>query len=155
MEFREQAIKSLGRLKDPIVLGVLTNMYSTLDDNRLKRQVIGSVGANEDRKSAAKFLLGIASDGVDSEQKRNAMMQLAAIASRREDALDRRIDPETAVQREAVVAISRRDKEDAIPVLVNIARTHPKDEVRRQAMLSLGRIGDERAIAFFRETLTK
>jgi HEAT repeat protein len=155
MEFREQAIRSLGRLKDPGVLGILTNMYSTLDDNRLKRQLINSVGANEDRKSAARFLLGIASDGGDSEQKRNAMMQLAQIASRHEGDFDRRIDPETAVQREAVVAISRRNREDAIPVLVNIARTHPKDEVRRQAMLSLGRIGDERAIAFFRETLTK
>jgi HEAT repeat protein len=130
-------------------------MYSTLDDNRLKRQVISSVGANDDRKTAARFLLGVASDGADSEQKRNAMMQLALIATRHDGAFDRRNDPETAVQREAVVAISRRDREVAIPVLVNIARTHPKDEVRRQAMLSLGRIGDERAIAFFREALTK
>jgi HEAT repeat protein len=155
IEFREQAIRSLGRLKEPAVLGVMTSMYTTLDDNRLKRQIIASVGANEDRKSAARFLLGVASDGADSEQKRNAMIQLALIATRHDGAFDRRSDPETAIQREAVVAISRRDKEDAIPILVNIARTHPKDEVRRQAMLSLGRIGDDRAIAFFRETLTK
>jgi len=54
-----------------------------------------------------------------------------------------------------VTAIGRRPKDEAIPILIRAARSHPKMAVRQQAIRMLGQTGDERAVAFFRELLGK
>ena len=64
-------------------------------------------------------------------------------------------DPETEIQKQAVIAISRRPKDEAIPILIRTARSHPKMQVRKVAIQMLGQTGDERAVAFFRELLGK
>ena len=155
MEVRQQAVRALGSFKDPALLGFLTAVFAREQDRQFRRATLGAIAVNKDKKGSATFLLGVASGDGDAAQKRDAMIQLSRVAIRRESGRTERIDSETDVQREAVLAISRRDKEQAIPLLITIARTHPKDEVRRQAILSLGRIGDERAVAFFRENLIK
>jgi HEAT repeat protein len=43
----------------------------------------------------------------------------------------------------------------AIPILIRTARNHPKMAVRKLAIQVLGQTGDERAVAFFRELLSK
>jgi len=154
LDLRERAIAP-GRFKDPVLLGFLTASYSTEEERRLKQSIMSAIATNGDKRGAVRFLVGVASAEGDSGQKRDALVQLSRIATRRERGISERFDAETDVQREAVLAISRRDKEQAIPLLINIARTHPKEEVRRQAMLSLGRIGDDRATAFFRDNLMK
>jgi HEAT repeat protein len=45
--------------------------------------------------------------------------------------------------------------EESVPILIKIARTHPNQLVRRQAIRSLGESGDPRAVDFFREVLSK
>jgi HEAT repeat protein len=155
LDLRERAVVALGRFKDPALLGFLTASYATEEERRLKQSIMSAIAVNGDKRGAVRFLVGVASSDGDSGQKRNALVQLSRIATRRERGVSERNDAETDVQREAVLAISRRDKEQAIPLLISIARTHPKDEVRRQAMLSLGRIGDDRATAFFRDNLLK
>ena len=40
-------------------------------------------------------------------------------------------------------------------MLIKIARTHSKPEIRREAIFWLGRTGDERALAFLEELLSK
>ena len=64
-------------------------------------------------------------------------------------------DADTEVQKQAVFAISQRPKDEAVPLLIKIARTHAKPEVRKQAIFWLGQTGDERALEFFKEILTK
>jgi len=64
-------------------------------------------------------------------------------------------DPETEIQKQAVIAIGRRPKDEAIPILIRTARNHPKVEVRKIAVQMLGRTGDERAVSFFKELLAK
>ena len=64
-------------------------------------------------------------------------------------------DSDTEIQKSAVVAIGRRPKDEAIPILIRTARTHPKMQVRKQAIQMLGQTGDERAVAFFKELLGK
>ena len=54
------------------------------------------------------------------------------------------------IQKQAVIAISRRPKEEAIPILIRTARNHARMEVRKQAIQVLGQTGDERAVAFWR-----
>jgi HEAT repeat protein len=134
---------------------VLTGIYQQDSDQRIKRRVVSAVAMNDDRKGAVKFLLGVAGNDADPEAKRGAMAQLSRLAIRRDGQPMDRLDPETQVQREAVVAIARRPKEESVPLLINIARTHPKEEVRRQAMLLLGRISDDRVLVFFTQELTK
>ena len=64
-------------------------------------------------------------------------------------------DSDTEIQKSAVIAIGRRPKDEAIPILIRTARTHPKMQVRKQAIQMLGQTGDERAVAFFKELLGK
>ncbi len=51
------------------------------------------------------------------------------------------------------MAIGRRPKDEAVPILIRTARNHPSVEVRKLAVQMLGHTGDERAISFFKELL--
>jgi HEAT repeat protein len=62
-------------------------------------------------------------------------------------------DADTEIQKQAVFAISQRPKDEAVPLLIKIARTHSKAEIRKQAIFWLGQTGDERALEFFKEIL--
>ena len=64
-------------------------------------------------------------------------------------------DGNAEVQVQAVRAISERHSEESVPLLIKIARTHPNQLVRKQAIRSLGESGDPRAVEFFREVLMK
>jgi HEAT repeat protein len=54
-----------------------------------------------------------------------------------------------------VRAIGERRSDESVPLLIKIARTHPNQLVRKQAVRSLGETGDPRAVEFFREVLSK
>ena len=64
-------------------------------------------------------------------------------------------DPDREVRRHAVFALSQLPKDEGVPRLIEVARSHRDPEVRKQAMFWLGQSGDERAIRFFEETLSK
>ena len=64
-------------------------------------------------------------------------------------------DPDTAVKKTAVGALARMPKDEGVPLLIQVARTNPNVEVRRQAMFWLGESKDARAISFFEEILSK
>lgn len=49
----------------------------------------------------------------------------------------------------------RRHKFTSVEILIRTARNHPKMPVRKTAIQMLGQTGDERAVAFFRELLSK
>ncbi|MFL5541907.1 MAG: HEAT repeat domain-containing protein [Longimicrobiaceae bacterium] len=58
------------------------------------------------------------------------------------------------LRKHAVFALSQRPREEAVPELVRIARTHRDPEIRKTAMFWLGQSGDPRAIALFEEILS-
>jgi len=64
-------------------------------------------------------------------------------------------DGNTEVQMQAVRSIGERHAEESVPILIKIAKTHPNQLVRKQAIRSLGESGDPRAVEFFREVLMK
>jgi HEAT repeat protein len=64
-------------------------------------------------------------------------------------------DAHAEVQVQAVRSIAERRSEETVPLLIKIARTHPNQLVRKQAIRSLGESGDPRAVDYFREVLTK
>jgi HEAT repeat protein len=63
--------------------------------------------------------------------------------------------PDSELQKQAVIAIGRRPKDEAVPILIRTARNHPNVAVRKLAIQMLGHTGDERAVAFFKELLAK
>ena len=54
-----------------------------------------------------------------------------------------------------ICAPSIGPKNESVPLLINIAKTHPNAVVRKQAIFWLGQTGDERAVEFFKELLLK
>jgi hypothetical protein len=62
-------------------------------------------------------------------------------------------DPETDVRKKAVFALSQLPKDEGVPKLIEVARSHRDAAVRKQAMFWLGQSRDPRALAFFEQIL--
>lgn len=62
-------------------------------------------------------------------------------------------DEDRELRKHAVFALSQRPRDESVPELVRIARTHRDPEIRKTAMFWLGQSGDPRAIALFEEIL--
>ncbi|MDF2773729.1 MAG: lyase domain protein repeat-containing protein [Geminicoccaceae bacterium] len=71
------------------------------------------------------------------------------------DSLSRDGNVDREVQKAVVFAFSQRPREEGIPALIRIARSHRDPDVRRDAVFWLGQSNDPRAIALFEELLTK
>ena len=63
--------------------------------------------------------------------------------------------PDRDVQESAVFAISQRPREEGVPTLIRVAKTHRDPQIRRKAIFWLGQSEDPRALALFEELLTK
>jgi hypothetical protein len=64
-------------------------------------------------------------------------------------------DEDDEVQAAAVFAISQLKKDEAVPALIRIARTHSSPRVRKRALFWLGQSGDPRAIDVLEEILRR
>jgi HEAT repeats len=62
-------------------------------------------------------------------------------------------DPDVEVKKQAVFALSQLPKDEGIPLLIRLARSHTHPIVRKQAMFWLGQSKDPRALSFFEEVL--
>jgi hypothetical protein len=60
---------------------------------------------------------------------------------------------ELEVRKQAVFALSQIRSDGTIDTLIEIARTNPEPELRKNAMFWLGQSGNPRALAFFEEIL--
>jgi hypothetical protein len=105
-------------------------------------------------------LLRLARDPqVDEATRRSAVFwvsQAAGVAATR--GLDSLVGEDTVdrdVRDQAVFALSQRPREEGVPALIRIARTHADPEIRRRAIFWLGQSHDPRALALFEDLLTK
>jgi HEAT repeat protein len=126
VEVRRTILQSLGEIKSPRVEDKLFQVASADENLELRRQAIRALGERAGQRSL-KFLSDMAE----------------------------KTDGNAEVQVQAVRAISERPKDESVPILIRIARTHPNPVVRRQAIRALGESGDPRAVEFFREVLAK
>jgi HEAT repeats len=62
-------------------------------------------------------------------------------------------DPDVEVKRQAVSALGQLPRNEGIPLLIKLARSHTNPVVRKQAMQRLGQLNDPRALSFFEEVL--
>jgi HEAT repeat protein len=158
-DVRRAAGHALGVSSDPASLNVLTGLYGSVANRELKRNLIHSVSINSNQDAAVDFLIKLARTEPDHEARNQALFWLGHKAGEKslgvlKDVVEKE-DDDTEVQKQAVFVISRRPADEAVPLLIKIARTHRKPEVRKQAMFWLGRTGDPRALIFFEEILKK
>ncbi len=103
-------------------------------------------------------LIDIARDGSRPEDVREQAVfwvgqQAADAAIDGRDDLIAGEDDDIEVRKAAVFAISQRSRQEAVPVLMEVAETSRFVKVRRSAVFWLGQTGDSRALDFFERIL--
>src|SRR5215216_509567 len=155
---RQQAMSALAMSRSAATLPLLQNLFETMTTRELKRRALSGIARNDNSDAAATYLIRVAETEKDVELRKSAIANLGKIAGQKSlGALTTTVesDGEVEVQKQAVLAIGRRPKDEAVPILIRTARSHPKMAVRKLAIQVLGQTGDERAVAFFRELLSK
>jgi len=102
-------------------------------------------------------LIALARNGRTADARGTALFWVAQRAGDKAvgtitQALD---DPETEIRKKAVFALSQLPKDEGVPKLIEVARSHRDPGVRKQAMFWLGQSRDPRALAFFEQVLSK
>ncbi|MGH9836619.1 MAG: HEAT repeat domain-containing protein [Blastocatellia bacterium] len=158
-EVRKQAAFAIGVSKDSAALSTLQSLYPSITQRDVKNQIIFAASINENKDAAVNFLIDVAGKDADRESRKQAIFWLGQKAGERslgalKDTVDS-ADADTEIQKQAVFAISQRSKDESVPLLIKIAKTHSNPAVRKQAIFWLGQTGDERAVDFFKEILSK
>jgi HEAT repeat protein len=156
-DIRKTAIRALAERGDAAIDDLL-KLFDSEQSSDVRRAVLQSLSDMKNTRVEDKlFEVAKSSDAVDV--RRQAIRLLGERVSKRSfeflSATAQSTDTNTEVQVQAVRAISERRQEEAVPLLIKIARTHPNQLVRKQAIRSLGETGDPRAVEFFKEVLTK
>ena len=156
-ELRKQAIRVLGERGEAAVDDLL-RLFDVEQVPDVRRAVLQSLSETKSPRVEEK-LFEVARGNDHMDVRRQAIRLLGERVSKRSfDFLSttaQSTDANAEVQVQAVRAISERRAEESVPLLIKIARTHPNQMVRKQAIRSLGESGDPRAIEFFREVLAK
>ncbi len=159
VDIRRSAISAYGRSRDAQSLDFLLRLFDSVTSRDLKRSAMSAAALNENKSAVVNFLVRVASQDVDTELRKRAVAHLGEMAG--EQALGTlsetagRVDADTELQKQALSAISRRPAAESVPLLIKVAQTHAKPEVRKQALVLLGRTGDPSAINYLKSVLTK
>jgi HEAT repeat protein len=157
VELRKTAIRVLSERGEAAVDDLL-KLYDSEQVPDVRRTVLQSLSDVKSTRVEDK-LFEVARSKDVIEVRRQAIRLLGERVSKRSfDFLSQTAqsnDGNGEVQVQAVRAISERRSDESVPLLIKIARTHPNQLVRKQAIRSLGETGDPRAVEFFREVLTK
>jgi HEAT repeat protein len=156
-ELRKSAIRVMSDRGEAAVDDLL-KLYDSEQTSEVKRTILQTLSDIKSTRVEDK-LFEVAKGNDATEVRKQAIRLLGERASRRSfeflSATAQSTDGNAEVQVQAVRAISERRSEESVPILIKIARTHPNQLVRKQAIRSLGESGDPRAVDFFKEVLSK
>jgi HEAT repeat protein len=157
-EVRQQAVHWLGQGRSEAAFEELARLYQAERDNGVKSSILHAYSQMNNPRALDK-LFEVARSGENSQLRQQAIHWLGQKAGERSLAALRDManssDADTDVQVQVVHAISQRPAGEAVPLLIQLARTHRNPEVRRMAIHRLSQTGDPRAVEFLREVLTK
>jgi HEAT repeat protein len=124
------------------------------DSRRVANTAIMAIALHADAR-ATERLIALARGGRTSDTRATALFWVAQRAGDKApgtitQALE---DPDTEVRKKAVFALSQLPKDEGVPKLIEVARTHRDAAVRKQAMFWLGQSRDPRALTFFEQIL--
>ena len=156
-ELRRNAIHRLGE-RGEAAIDDLFKLYDAERATDVRRTILQSLSEIKSTRVEDK-LFAVARTDENIDLRRNAIRLLGERAGQRSlkflsDTAESNT-ADAAVQIQAVRAISERPADEAVPILIRIAKTHANPNVRKQAIRLLGESGDPRAVEFFREVLTK
>ncbi|MCI0486615.1 MAG: HEAT repeat domain-containing protein [Blastocatellia bacterium] len=159
-EIRSLAVSALRRSSDEGRVTTLEGLYRAVSDRKIRRDIISAVSRTEKSDSeAADFLLKVIRGDADPELRREAVSRLGRMGCPRciQSLADivKSNSSDARVQIEAVRSLSRASTDDVIPLLIDIARTHPSAEVRKEVIRRLRSKKDERVQEFLKEVITK
>jgi HEAT repeat protein len=163
LELRKQAAMAIGVGRSASAVATLRGLYDSVTNRDVREQLIVATGVHGEENAAddeaVDFLIRVADTDPDRTMRRQAIFWLSQKAGRRSlDALVERASgaksADEEVQKQAVFALSQRPKDEAVPILMKLARTHQNPEVRRMAIFWLGQIDDERVVPFLKELLS-
>jgi HEAT repeat protein len=156
-ELRKQAIRVLGERGEAAVDDLL-KLYDSEQSVDVKRSVLQSLSETKSTRVEDKLFEVARNNDTAVDVRRQAIRLLGERVGKRSfeflSQTAQSNDGTVEVQVQAVRAISERRSDESVPLLIKIARTHPNQQVRKQAIRSLGESGDPRAVEFFREVLT-
>ncbi|HEX8852782.1 MAG TPA: HEAT repeat domain-containing protein [Pyrinomonadaceae bacterium] len=157
-EVRAQAIHRLAERGTETVVDELMKLYEADQNTRVRSQILHAFSEMKSTRAEDK-LFEVARRADSRPLRSQAIHLIGQRAGRRSldmlSATATANDADTEVQIQAVRAIGERPAEEAVPLLIKIARTHQNQSVRQQAIRRLGESGDPRAVEFFKELLGK
>ncbi|MEJ7709008.1 MAG: HEAT repeat domain-containing protein [Pyrinomonadaceae bacterium] len=156
---KRQATHRLSESERETTFTDLEQIYAADQNGQLRRIILDAYSRLKNTKAAEK-LFEIARQSDNKEMRRHAIHLIGEKAGRRSlEALRQTVDGDATagddvqVQMQAVQAIGQRPPDEAIPLLIKVARTHESTMVRKRAIQRLGELEDERVLAFFSEIL--
>lgn len=157
-DLRRQAIHWIGERGGDAAIDDLTKLYDSEHSREVRQQILHSFSEMQSQRAEDK-LFAVARGDSDREMRGMAIHWIGERAGKRSLELLRdtvnSADADTEVQIQALHAISERPPDEAVPLLIKVARTHPNPDLRRFAIHRLGESGDPRAVEFFKEVLSK
>ena len=156
-DLRKTAIRVLSDHGEAAV-DELLKLYDSEQSPDLRRTVLQALSETKSTRVEDK-LFEVAKSNDTMDVRRQAIRLLGERVTKRSfeflSQTAQNPDAHAEVQVQAVRSIAERRSEESVPLLIKIARTHPNQLVRKQAIRSLGESGDPRAVDYFREVLTK
>lgn len=132
----------------------LKTLVSNVGARDQSESALSAIALHRDPAAAA-AILDLAKNGTPRVRQRalfwiarRAETQAAGVITQ---AIDN--DPDVEVKKQAVFALSQLPRDEGIPLLIKLARSHTNPVVRKQSMFWLGQSKDPRALVFFEEVL--
>lgn len=155
-KLRRQAIFWLGSARGRKGFVIVGGIARKDASDRIREHAVFALWLSKEPE-APRTLAAIAHSDSEPRVRGQALFWLAQRAERKlaESAIGDAIanDPETAVKKKAVFALTQMPNGEGIPLLIQIARTNRNLEVRKQAMFWLGQSQDPRALGFIEDVL--
>ena len=154
-EARREAVEGLGQRPESAARDALVEIVRTDRDRDIQLEAVEALGELKDG-AGAQAVTDIARTHPVAEIRREAIETLGDVL-KGEQAVSvlvraAREDVDVDVQREAVETLGEVEDARALPALVDLTRTHPRTEVRREAIRKpgrdrrRGRAGDHRGV---------
>lgn len=149
VEIRKEAADAIGESVDGDALSTLQNLFASVRNREVRKEILDAVSDNDNRLEAVNFLIRIAESEQDRELRKEAIESLGeqedapSLQALERIATDANADSD--LQRAAVEAIGERPEKEAAPLLMKIVKTHPQSRARREAIERLGEIPGQTA----------
>jgi HEAT repeat protein len=147
---REEAVEAIGRSEEAAALPALESLFSSLSDREMRKEIVEAAAHNRDEAASTGFLIKVAENEPDGDVRKEAVESLGQKKDRRSFqtleniATDPKADSET--QRAAVESLVQREEGESLPVIMKIIKTHPRMEVRREAIEALNQMPGQSAL---------